>query len=488
MDYRREDQNQENNNQQNNNSNEQNQYNSKADEPNSYKQEEERRVVWNSDDTRDDSDKVDAPVISKQNSQPNQTIYEAGETAASVEESREKNNNKTKKRRAASWLSPILGGVIGGGLVLGVFPYLPNQQEENTPITENASSGQEQSPNFTKTSASKNNSDSIADMVEELSPSIVGISNIQNQQSSFGFENNSNKGVESGTGTGIVFKKDGDKAYIVTNNHVVEGANKVKVSLFDGSDTEAKLVGSDALTDLAVLEISSKGIDSVASFGNSSKARPGDQVIAIGNPLGHDFSRTVTEGIISGINRSVDVSTSQGSWEMNVLQTDAAINAGNSGGPLINSDGQVIGINSLKISETGVESIGFAIPSNDLQPIVDELLEKGNVERPFLGVSMLDMERVPQNYQEGTLGLFGDQLNKGAYIDDVQSGSAAQKAGIKSGDVIVGINGKSVTNTGDLKNILYKETKIGDKVTMDVLREGKKQTFSVTLSQKEEES
>lgn len=487
MEYRRENENQDNENQRNETLNGQNQNDTQANGQSSSNQEEERRVVWSSSHTRTDSrEGFDAQAESKHDIRPVQTIYNADESAASFEETRERNLAKTKKRKVSSWLSPILGGVIGGGLVLGVFPYLPNQQEENAPLTENASTGQQPSQNFTTTSTS--NSGSIADMVEELSPSIVGISNIQNRTNSFGFENENNGDVESGTGTGIIFKKDGDKAYIVTNNHVVEGANKVTISLFNGSTTDAKLVGSDALTDLAVLEISSKGIDSVASFGDSSKVRPGDQVIAIGNPLGHDFSRTVTEGIISGINRSVDVSTSQGSWEMNVLQTDAAINAGNSGGPLLNSNGQVIGINSLKISETGVESIGFAIPSNDLQPIVDELLEKGNVDRPFLGVSMLDMERVPQNYQEGTLGLFGEQLNKGAYIDDVQNGSAADNAGIKSGDVIVGINGKEITNTGDLKNILYKETKIGDKITMDILREGKKLTFTVTLAQREEES
>lgn len=455
------------------------------DEPRSNNREEERRVVWSSDHGRADSQQgLDAPIVSKAPSGPDHPIYQANEEAASVEERRERSQDRPKKRRVSSWLNPILGGVIGGGLVLGVFPYLQDQNEGNAPLTENSATQQEPSPNFTNTAAS--NSGSIADMVEELSPSIVGVSNIRNQSGGFG--NGNNGSVESGTGTGIIFKKDGDKAYIVTNNHVVEGANKVDISLFDGSTTEANIVGSDPLTDLAVLEISSNGIDSIASFGDSSKVRPGDQVIAIGNPLGKDFNRTVTEGIISGINRSIDVSTSQGSWEMNVLQTDAAINAGNSGGPLINSSGQVIGINSLKISETGVESIGFAIPSNELQPIVDELLEKGKIDRPFLGVSMLDMERVPQNFQEGTLGLFGDQLNKGAYVDDVQSGSAAANAGIKSGDVIVGINGKEITNTGDLRNILYKETEIGDQVPVDVLREGKKQTFTVTLTQREVQS
>lgn len=167
---------------------------------------------------------------------------------------------------------------------------------------------------------------------------------------------------------------------------------------------------------MAVLEISSSNVKKAASFGDSSKLRIADKVIAIGNPLGQQFSGTVTQGVISGLNRTVDADTSQGTVEMNVIQTDAAINPGNSGGPLINSSGQVIGINSMKVSESGVESLGFAIPSNDVEPIVDQLLAKGKVERPFLGVQMIDMSQVPETYQENTLGLFGDQLSKGVYV------------------------------------------------------------------------
>lgn len=173
------------------------------------------------------------------------------------------------------------------------------------------------------------------------------------------------------------------------------------------------------MTDLAVVEMNADGIDKVASFGDSSKLRAGDKVIAIGNPLGAQFSGTVTEGIISGLDRTVEANTSSGTVEMNVLQTDAAINPGNSGGPLINTDGQVIGINSLKISESGVESLGFAIPSNDVKPIVDELLKNGKVERPYLGVQMIDLEQVPETYQENTLGLFDKQIGKGIYVKDV---------------------------------------------------------------------
>ncbi|CAM5538488.1 serine protease [Bacillus safensis FO-36b] [Bacillus safensis subsp. safensis] len=241
------------------------------------------------------------------------------------------------------------------------------------------------------------------------------------------------------------------------------------------------------MTDLAVVEMNADGIDKVASFGDSSKLRAGDKVIAIGNPLGAQFSGTVTEGIISGLDRTVEANTSSGTVEMNVLQTDAAINPGNSGGPLINTDGQVIGINSLKISESGVESLGFAIPSNDVKPIVDELLKNGKVERPYLGVQMIDLEQVPETYQENTLGLFDKQIGKGIYVKDVSKGSPAQKAGLKSGDVIIKFKGKDVVNSSQLKEILYKETKVGDKTTMTVIREGKNKNLDITLGQSDSE-
>lgn len=236
------------------------------------------------------------------------------------------------------------------------------------------------------------------------------------------------------------------------------------------------------------MEISGKNVKKVASFGDSSQLRTGEKVIAIGNPLGQQFSGTVTQGIISGLNRTIDVDTTQGTVEMNVLQTDAAINPGNSGGPLINASGQVIGINSLKVSESGVESLGFAIPSNDVEPIVDQLLQNGKVDRPFLGVQMIDMSQVPETYQENTLGLFGDQLGKGVYVKEVQANSPAEKAGIKSEDVIVKLNGKDVESSADIRQILYKDLKVGDKTTIQVLRKGKTKTLNATLTKQTESS
>ena len=374
----------------------------------------------------------------------------------------------------------MLGGVIGGSLALGIYTFTPlgdhdsqdtakqsssQQQTQSVTATSTSSESKKSSSSSSSSSAFKSeDSSKISDMVEDLSPAIVGITNLQAQSNSSLFgssSSDSSEDTESGSGSGVIFKKENGKAYIITNNHVVEGASSLKVSLYDGTEVTAKLVGSDSLTDLAVLQISDDHVTKVANFGDSSDLRTGETVIAIGDPLGKDLSRTVTQGIVSGVDRTVSMSTSAGETSINVIQTDAAINPGNSGGPLLNTDGKIVGINSMKISEDDVEGIGFAIPSNDVKPIAEELLSKGQIERPYIGVSMLDLEQVPQNYQEGTLGLFGSQLNKGVYIREVASGSPAEKAGLKAEDIIIGLKGKEIDTGSELRNILYKDAKIG---------------------------
>ncbi|PJY98983.1 S1C family serine protease [Bacillus vallismortis] len=414
-------------------------------------------------------------------------------------------HDQEKKKRGFGWFRPLLGGVIGGSLALGIYTFTP-LGDHNAQDTAKQSSGQQQTQSVTAKSTSsesgKGSSDSssssafksedsskISNMVEEISPAIVGITNLQAQSNSSLFgsgSSGSSEGTESGSGSGVMFKKENGKAYIITNNHVVEGASSLKVSLYDGTEATAKLVGSDSLTDLAVLQISDDHVTKVASFGDSSDLRTGETVIAIGDPLGKDLSRTVTQGIVSGVDRTVSMSTSAGQTSINVIQTDAAINPGNSGGPLLNTDGKIVGINSMKISEDDVEGIGFAIPSNDVKPIAEELLSKGQIERPYIGVSMLDLEQVPQNYQEGTLGLFGSQLNKGVYIREVASGSPAEKAGLKAEDIIISLKGKEITTGSELRNILYKDANIGDTVEVKILRNGKEMTKKIKLDQKEE--
>lgn len=418
-------------------------------------------------------------------------------------------HDQEKKKRGFGWFRPLLGGVIGGSLALGIYTFTPlgdhdsqdtvkqssSQQQTQSVTAKSTSSESSKSSSSSSSSSAFNSEDSskISDMVEDLSPAIVGITNLQAQSNSSlfgsdssGSSSDSSEDTESGSGSGVIFKKENGKAYIITNNHVVEGASSLKVSLYDGTAVTAKLVGSDSLTDLAVLQISDDHVTKVASFGDSSDLRTGETVIAIGDPLGKDLSRTVTQGIISGVDRTVSMSTSAGQTSINVIQTDAAINPGNSGGPLLNTDGKIVGINSMKISEDDVEGIGFAIPSNDVKPIAEELLSKGQIERPYIGVSMLDLEQVPQNYQEGTLGLFGSQLNKGVYIREVASGSPAEKAGLKAEDIIISLKGKEIDTGSELRNILYKDANIGDTVEVKILRNGKEMTKKIKLDQKEE--
>ncbi|MFH0345329.1 serine protease HtrA [Bacillus vallismortis] len=417
--------------------------------------------------------------------------------------------DQEKKKRGFGWFRPLLGGVIGGSLALGIYTFTPlgdhdsqdtakqsSSQQQTQSVTAKSTSsesGKSSSSSSSSSAFKSEDSSKISNMVEDISPAIVGITNLQAQSNSSLFGSNSSgsssdssEDTESGSGSGVIFKKENGKAYIITNNHVVEGASSLKVSLYDGTEATAKLVGSDSLTDLAVLQISDDHVTKVASFGNSSDLRTGETVIAIGDPLGKDLSRTVTQGIVSGVDRTVSMSTSAGQTSINVIQTDAAINPGNSGGPLLSTSGKIVGINSMKISEDDVEGIGFAIPSNDVKPIAEELLSKGQIERPYIGVSMLDLEQVPQNYQEGTLGLFGSQLNKGVYIREVASGSPAEKAGLKAEDIIISLKGKEINTGSELRNILYKDANIGDTVEVKILRNGKEMTKKIKLDQKEE--
>jgi serine protease Do len=392
-----------------------------------------------------------------------------------------KNENKTT--RVKRFLSTLAAGVIGSVLTLAIAPYTQNMNQwfyedgqkasESTRQHDSNHMNQTQSLTAQQTSA-QTTTNSVADIVEAASKAIVGIVNIQEQKNYF----SGNRAVENGTGSGIVFKKDKESAYIITNHHVIEGADKIEVSLYGGKKTIAELVGTDALTDIAVLKIDDSNDISTIEFGDSSLLRPGDQVLAIGNPLGLDLSRTVTQGIVSAVNRSITVSTSAGEWELNVIQTDAAINPGNSGGALINTKGQVVGINSLKISEAGVEGLGFAIPSNDFLPTVKEIIEKGQVQRPYIGVGLVNLEEIPQYYLKG----LPDQVQHGAVITNVVPNSPAGKAGLQMKDVIVEINGKEVQGVSDFRKYLYTKIKIGDEVKLGIYRQGKFMTLNLTLT------
>ncbi len=394
--------------------------------------------------------------------------------------------HKKPRRSIKPIFSSIVSGVVGGALVLGVTTFTNDQEPsvtENNLAVETAAHN-ENSSTTVNTQALSTNLNSIADIVDSISPAIVGITNLQNHSNGNMFENSTSESVESGTGSGVIFKKEGDAGYIITNNHVIESAQSIEVTLFSGDKVEAELVGTDALTDIAVLKINAEHVTTVAEMGDSSKLRTGENVIAIGNPLGEEFSRTVTQGIISGVDRTIDVTTSEGDWALDVIQTDAAINPGNSGGPLINMSGQVIGINSLKITESGVEGLGFAIPSNDVLPIAEELMNNGKIQRPFLGVGLVEMSEVPQYYLQEQMNL-PEEITEGVIVGNVSPSSPADEAGLKQQDVIVSMNGQAITNASDLRKFLYTETEIGEEVDITLYRAGKKVNVKIKLTNRD---
>jgi len=308
---------------------------------------------------------------------------------------------------------------------------------------------------------------------------------------------------QASLGSGVIFRKEDGKAHIITNYHVIEGADQVKAVLLSGEAREARIVGKDQITDLAVLEIDGGGIETVAEIGDSLKLRDGEIVIAIGNPLGLSGSQTM--GIVSKNRRIIPVSLSQNGvydWEQEVIQISAQINEGNSGGALVNLNGEVIGINSMKVAEYGVEGVGFAIPTHNAMPVVEQLLELGYVPRPYLGVYTLDLEQYwEQKMIEEWLGEDeGEDDGEAAGEDDLklpedvkrgvivlEAVGPAKKAGLKFNDVIVKLDDQPIGSTMELRKYLYGNKKIGEKVKVSFYRDGKLQTVTLELAEKIEE-
>ena len=276
-----------------------------------------------------------------------------------------------------------------------------------------------------------------------------------------------------GTGSGIIISSDG---YIVTNNHVIEGASSVSVTLNTGAEYEAKVIGADSRTDLAVVKIVPEEQLTVAELGDSSAIEVGERAIAIGNPLGMEFFGSTTQGIISAINRTITVDNRT----MSVIQTDAAINEGNSGGALVNAYGKVIGINAVKISSSTVEGMGFAIPISEAKPVLEDLIKYGYVKgRPVIGISSRDVTEYMANRQGWPVGV---------QVMGVQLGSGGEIAGLQQGDIITKVDGKSVTSTDELNKI--KNThKVGEKLKLEVYKyeTGLTETVLVKLSEERPE-
>ncbi|MFS0725165.1 S1C family serine protease [Paenibacillus sp. 1P07SE] len=307
---------------------------------------------------------------------------------------------------------------------------------------------------------------------------------------------------EAGLGSGVIFEKVKGKARIITNYHVVQDAVSVKAVLINGEIREAKIIGKDQITDLAVLEIDGKGIDVVAELGDSTKIRDGETVIAIGNPLG--LGDSLTMGIVSKTRRVIPVSLNQDGvydWEQEVIQIDASINQGNSGGALIDLNGRLIGINSMKVSDYGVEGLGFAIPINQAMPVVKSLIEYGKVKRPYVGVFTLDLEQYylqeemrkraaadegeeTETESEKTLQLPAE-VKRGIIV--LEAVGPAKRAGLELDDVIVQLDSTPIGSTMELRKYLYMKKAIGDKIEVTFYREGKKQTTTLTLAEVSDE-
>ncbi|AUD14781.1 MULTISPECIES: S1C family serine protease [unclassified Planococcus (in: firmicutes)] len=371
------------------------------------------------------------------------------------------------------YMASSFGGVLAGALLVGTLVTGTDLGE-----TESATAG-------VQTSELQNESaivtTDVTETVEQTADAVVGVSNLQAGNNPFAQTSTQ----EAGAGSGVIYKKQGDDAYVVTNHHVVEGAKEVVVTLADGEELEAEVLGSDVWTDLAVLKVPGAQIDTIAEFGDSSVLKSGEPVIAIGNPLGLQFSGSVTTGVISGTERAVPIDINkdgQEDWQSEVLQTDAAINPGNSGGALLNAQGQVIGINSMKIAQDAVEGIGLAIPINSAIPIISELEGEGEVSRPSLGVALLELEQIPAEIRNAELNLPAE-VEDGIVVQSVQEGSGADEAGIEAKDTIVELNGQAVTSVLELRQYLYTEVKEEGAVTVKAYRNGELKTFEVQLSE-----
>ncbi|GAC91141.1 trypsin-like protein serine protease [Anoxybacillus flavithermus NBRC 109594] len=385
---------------------------------------------------------------------------------------------KQKGNRGGAFLAGIVGAILGGMLVVvsipslvkwDVLPYkLEQTEEKQVTVTEQ--------PKVDK-SVAVDVVTQVTKAVNKVSNAVVGIVNIQ--EASFWSE-----GGEAGTGSGVIYKKEGNKAYIVTNHHVVEGASRVEVSLSDGTKVPARLLGSDVWTDLAVLEIDAKHVTKVAEFGNSDVVKVGEPVIAVGNPLGLQFAGSVTQGIISGVNRTIPIDIDQDGipdWHAEVLQTDAAINPGNSGGALVNIEGQVIGINSMKIAQEAVEGIGLSIPINYAKPIIADLEKFGQVRRPYMGVELRSLSDIPAYHWQQTLHLPAS-VKEGVAILQVVPGSPAAQAGLREFDVIVALDDEKIADVIELRKHLYNRKQIGDMMKVTFYRDGRKQTVTLKLA------
>lgn len=392
----------------------------------------------------------------------------------------------------------VVAGLLGGGIAYAGLSQV-NNSDSSAPQTAVVQ------PTKSSKSNSANNSQ-MTNAFNDVKGAVVSVINLKRQSTTsgsqsdsdlfgslFGDSDSSSSSSKSSKkasletyseGSGVIYMKSNGKGYIVTNNHVVSGSDAIQVVLSDGKKVTAKKVGSDAETDLAVLTIDSKYVTQTAQFGSSKNLQPGEQVIAVGSPLGSEYATSVTQGIISAKNRTISVPDENGNatTQATVIQTDAAINPGNSGGPLVNMQGQVIGINSMKLSQstdgTAVEGMGFAIPSDEVVSIINQLVKNGKIERPQLGIRVVSVNELT-DYGRRQLNL-PSNVKSGVYVASVTSSGSAARGGMKAKDIITKIDGKEINDVVSLHTTLYSH-KIGQTIQVQVLRNGKTQNLNITL-------
>ncbi len=350
----------------------------------------------------------------------------------------------------------------------------------------------------TATKEDKDNQQITVNAISKAKDAVVSIVNYQsnsnnnlesilggNSRKSGSDSSNSSELKPASSGSGVIYKKSGNTAYVVTNNHVVNGAKKLSVILSDGTNVNAEVVGTDVWTDLAVLKISGDNVTTTMDFADSDKIAVGETAFAIGSPLDVNLSNTVTKGIVSAVNRQIPMDVDgdgKNDWNQTVIQTDAAINPGNSGGALINNEGKLIGINESKIAKAtanvSAEGIGFGIPSNEVKIITEQLEQAGKVIRPALGVQLVSVNTVDSDTLKSQLNFEGKQ---GVVVRFVENGTPAAQAGIEKYDIITKLNGEDVKDVAAVRKYLFEKTKIGDTVKVTYYRNGKENTTSVVV-------
>ncbi len=406
------------------------------------------------------------------------------------------NNSQMPKRRSGNGKIIATAAIVGvvGGLIGGGVSYYAADQMNSASVNNSAAQTSVSSSSSKVSQKSAKTSGTMTTAYNDVKGAVVSVINLKRQSSSSSTDSlyNSLFGDDEGgsskkngkletysEGSGVVYMKSNGKGYIVTNNHVISGSDAVQVQLANGKTVSAKVVGKDSTTDLAVLSIDAKYVTQTAEFGDSKSLQAGQTVIAVGSPLGSEYASTVTQGIVSAPARTIETSSGN---QQTVIQTDAAINPGNSGGALVNSAGQVIGINSMKLAQssdgTSVEGMGFAIPSNEVVTIVNELVKKGKITRPQLGVRVVALNGIPEAYRSRLK--IKSNLKNGIYVASINKNSSASRAGMKSGDVITAVDGKKVDDVASLHSILYSH-KVGDTVNVTVNRNGKNVSLKVKL-------